>query len=167
MKLVLALVAVFLMSGWTMCRAEHASIDLRISQREAATGTMKEMATAHCDTEPPAGGNNPRPLAKLQAKQPLVLQFIFTNTYPHGTIKAARVHYFVVRVDKINQKTLPDLTKDVVTQGSFELNFKPKGRAGARVEFTIPTPGIYLLRVQSENTDSDHEHFSAIDLQVE
>ncbi len=148
-------------------RAEHARIDLRVSQRDAATGTMKDQATASMDVEPPLGGINNRPLAKVRAREPLVVQFFFTNTYPHATIKRARVRYFVVRVDKIGQKNVPELTKDVITQGSFDLNFKPQGRVGARVEVTIPTPGIYLLRVQSENTDSDHEHISAIDLQVE
>jgi len=55
----------------------------------------------------------------------------------------------------------------MVTKGQFKLNFKPKTRVGARVAFTIPEPGIYMLRVDTLNTSSDHEHFSAIDLQVE
>jgi hypothetical protein len=62
---------------------------------------------------------------------------------------------------------LPDLSKGVVTEGRFKSNFKPKCRVGARVAFTIKEPGIYLLRVDTSNTNSDHEHFSAIDVQVE
>ena len=114
-----------------------------------------------------AGGLLPRPLLKVKAGDPLVLQFFFTNTYPHGEIKGATVSYFVVREEKPRQKNVPDLTQGVITQGRFTLNFKPKGRAGARVHFTITTPGFYLVRVQSGNTQSDHEHFSALDLQVE
>jgi hypothetical protein len=167
MRYALGLAVLLLSGACTSVRAEHASIDLRVSHREAATGIMKDLANSHADGEPPAAGVNPRPLATVKAKEPLVLQFIYTNTYPHGTIKGARVRYFVVRVDKANQKNVPELTKDVVIQGTFDLNFKPQARVGARVEFTIPTPGIYLLRVQSENTNSDHEHFSAIDLQAE
>ena len=148
-------------------RAEHAIIDLQIFHNDAATGRQEALAKASADQEPPPGGHQPRPVAKVKAGESLVLQFLFDNTYPHAVIKDARVHYFVVPVDKINQKTLPDLTRNVVTQGKFTLNFKPKGRVGARVMFTIPKPGIYLLRVQSEHTDSDHEHFSAIDVQVE
>ncbi len=30
----------------------------------------------------------------------------------------------------------------------------------------IDTPGVYLIRVETRNTQSDHEHFSAIDLVV-
>jgi hypothetical protein len=34
------------------------------------------------------------------------------------------------------------------------------------VSFRIKEPGVYLLRVETLNTDSDHEHFAAIDVQV-
>jgi hypothetical protein len=77
------------------------------------------------------------------------------------------VRYFVVRADKAGQKNVPDLKKGTVTQGRFQMNFKPKCRVGARVTFAVKDPGVYLLRVQTANTNSDHEHFSAIDLQVE
>jgi hypothetical protein len=149
-----------------LARAEHARIDLQISQLDPSRGEIK-LANASVDQDPPPGGRQARPVAKVKAREPLVLQFMFDNLYPHKVIKDARVHYFVVPVDKIGQKTLPELSQNVVTEGKFTLNFKPNGRVGARVSFTISKPGIYLLRVQSENTDSDHEHFSAIDVQVE
>lgn len=167
MKFSIGLLGLLLIGGWTAARGEHARIDLRVMQYDPGTGQLKSQATASADAEPPVGGVNARPLLKVKANDPLILQFIYTNTYPHGNVKGAGVSYFVVREDKIKQKQLPDLTKDVVTRGRFDLNFKPHCRVGARVQFTIPTPGIYLLRVQSENTNSDHEHFSAIDLQVE
>jgi hypothetical protein len=47
------------------------------------------------------------------------------------------------------------------------MDFKPKCRVGARVTFKIAKPGLYLIRVQTINTQSDHEHFSAVDLQAE
>jgi len=73
----------------------------------------------------------------------------------------------VARREKVKQKEVPDFRRDMVTKGQFQLNFKPMTRVGARVAFTIPEPGIYMLRVDTINTASDHEHFSAIDLQVE
>ena len=99
--------------------------------------------------------------------EPLVLQFILTNTYPHGEKKDVRIRYFVVREAKAKQKAVPDLRDDVVAQGRFTLNYKSKCRVGARQSFTIKEPGSYLLRVQTENTDSDHEHFAAIEILVE
>ena len=97
----------------------------------------------------------------------IVLQWILTNTYPHGENKDVVVHYYVVREEKPRQKLLPDLSRGAVTEGRFKSNFKPKCRVGARVAFTIKEPGVYLLRVETSNTNSDHEHFSAIDVQVE
>ena len=108
-----------------------------------------------------------RPQLKAKAGETLVLQFILTNTYPHGEKKDVRIRYFVVREAKAKQKAVPDLREGVVIQGRFTLNYKPKCRIGARQTFTIKEPGNYLLRVQTENTDSDHEHFSAIDIVVE
>jgi hypothetical protein len=162
----LLLGVVCLLSLPVASHAEHATIDLRVFHYDRGTGLLKGESNASADEEPPAGGVKPRPFLKVKAKDPLVLQFVFTNTYPHADIKGATVSYFVVRVKGLKQKTLPD-TRDAVVQGSFELTFKPKGRVGARQAFTIETPGFYLLRVQSGNTQSDHEHFAAIDLQAE
>jgi hypothetical protein len=146
-------------------RGEHADIDLRIMTVGGAEPEGESSATS--DQEPPAGGLKPRPLCKAKANEPLVLQFFLTNTYPHGELKDVTVRYFVVRVEKTRQKAVPDLREGVVTQGRFVLNLKPKGRVGARVRFTLPEPGVYLVRVDTANTKSDHEHFSAIDLKAD
>jgi hypothetical protein len=145
---------------------EHATIALRVFRMDAAGRPVSE-ATAAADAEPPAGGVKARALFKAKAGEPLVLQFIYTNTYPHGVAKGVRIRYFVARVDKVRQKEMPALDKEVVSDGEFHLDFKPKGKVGARAAFSIAEPGIYMLRVDSYNTNSDHEHFAAIDLQVE
>jgi hypothetical protein len=164
-RLTLALLALAL---WPAAgSAEHARIDLRLSRLDRETGRTLEEASAAADRDPPAGGYNPRPLLKARVNDPLVLQFVFTNTYPHGENKGVTVRYFVVREAKPGQKTLPDLSAGTVTEGQFLMTFKPQCRVGARVAFTVKEPGVYLLRVQSADTDSDHEHFSAIDLKVE
>ena len=147
--------------------AEHANIKLRVFRVEEASGKALEEAAAVSDEEPPLGGINPRPVFKTKINDPLVMQFILANAYPHGELKDVTVRYFVARVDKLGQKKLPDLTKGTVTEGRFNMNLKPKARVGARVAFTIREPGVYLLRVHTVNTKSDHEHFSAIDLLVE
>jgi len=147
--------------------AEHASIDLKVYQLDPVSRTIKGQSSAQADEEPPQGGINPRPVLKVKAREPLILEFFYTNTFPHGEIKDVSVRYFVARVDKVGQKQPPNLENGTVTQGKFDLNFKLGTRVGAKVRFTIVKPGVYLLKVQSEKTKSDHEHFSAIDLQVE
>jgi hypothetical protein len=164
----LSLAALFALAlGPGSVRAEHARIELKVVRLDAGTGRVLGEARAAADTDPPAGGLTPRPLLKVKAGEPLVLQFFFTNTYPHGVRKDVVVHYFVVREQKPRQKELPDLRRGVVTEGKFTLDFKPQGRVGARLAFTVRTPGVYLVRVHSVNTQSDHEHFSALDLKVE
>ncbi len=139
--------------------AEHSAIDLRVIG-------PKDKQEAFADEEPPPGGVNPRRRLTVQTGDPLVMQFVLTNVYPHEVIKNVTVRYFVVRTGKFSVKSVPKLSKGVVTQGKATLNFKPKGRAGARLKFRIDEPGIYLVRVETQNSQSDHEHFSAIDLEV-
>ncbi len=157
----------FVFLGAPTVRAEHARIDLRIIHLDPQTGRDREEATAHADAEPPLGGSYPRPLCKVTAGAPLAAQFILINTYPHGEKKDVIVRYYVVREAKPGQKEHASPKNGAVTQGEFTLNFKPKCRVGARIAFKIEQPGCYLLRVETDRTDSDHEHFSAIDLQVE
>lgn len=139
--------------------AEHAYINLQVigpdGQQEASA-----------DEEPPAGGVNPRPRMVVKAGDPLVLQFLLTNAYPHGLVKGVTVRYFVVRTGQFGVEQPPDLTDDAIVRGMVKMNFKPKCRAGARLSLEIDEPGIYLVRVETLNTKSDHEHFSAIDLDV-
>ena len=162
------LFACLALAAWPLsARAEHARIDLELIHIDPTTGADGDSVSSTADTEPPAGGFNPRPVAKVRAGEPLVLQFVLTNKYPHGILKDVTVRCYVVREDKLGQKELPDLTKGTVTDGKFMMNFKPDCRVGARVAFKIAEPGAYLLRVDTLNTASDHEHFSAIDVQVE
>ncbi len=146
---------------WTLtARAEHAVIDLRM------ISPMGEK-TAIADQEPPMGGVIPRPLMKVTSGDPLVMQFILKNVYPHGELKDVVVRYFIVRVEQVGQKAVPDLKEGVVTEGSFTMKFKPQCRVGARLQVPPLEKGVYLVRVETKNTQSDHEHFAAIDLQVE
>lgn len=146
--------------------AEHANIDLRVIRIDPTTGQSSEETSASSDQEPPRGGVNPRPLCQVKVNEPLALQFILVNVYPHGERKNVTVRYYVVREKKARQKEVPDLRDGLVVQGQFKMNFKPKCKVGARVRFTIPQAGIYLLRVETLNTQSDHEHFSAIDIRA-
>ena len=148
-------------------RAEHARIDLKLIRIDPASGTDGEAVAAAADQEPPPGGFNERPILKVKAGEPLALQFVLTNTYPHGVIKGATVRYYVASEEKPGRMSKADLKKGTVTDGQFTLSLKPKCRVGARVAFAIKEAGFYLLRVETENTDSDHEHFAAIDVEVE
>jgi hypothetical protein len=148
-----------LTGGAATARGEHAVIKLQITN---ADGKQESFA----DQEPPAGGIKKRPRMTVKQGEPLVFEFVLTNAYPHKQIDGVVVRYFVVRTGAFGAKEVPDLKASAVTDGTVTMNFKPKCRVGARLNVRIDEPGIYLVRVDTQNTQSDHEHFSAIDLEV-
>jgi len=146
----------------SFARGEHAKINLDVT----AKGTQE---TAFVDQTPPESGKNPRPVVKVKMREPVKVQYMLTNIYPHKTLENVVVHFYVARQGKVAQKELPNLgdEQNVVLETAFEMDFKPGAKAGARTSFKIDTPGVYLIRVETRQTQSDHEHFAAIDLVVE
>ena len=141
-------------------RAEHFDIKL------VAAGPDGASQQAFADQSPPEGGLIPRPVLKVRAGDRITMQFIMTNVYPHGMATGAGVHYFVVKERELGQKPVPALTENVVAEGTFTFDLKPQARIGARQQIVVREPGVYLLRVESQRTQRDHEHFAAMDLQV-
>jgi hypothetical protein len=151
-----------------------------ISAVLGATAPLLAEVSAVSDQEPPAGGRNTPPVLKAHVNKPITLQFILTNAYPHAVIDHVTVLYSVVRVDKLGRKPArlndpigpdrnarPLLDTGVVTKGQFIMDFKPDCRVGTRFKFQIAEPGLYSARIETLGTQSDHEHFSAIDFVVE
>ena len=141
-------------------RAEHAKITLDVV-------APNNQQTAFMDQTPPDWGKNPRPVVKAKVGEPIKIQWMFINIYPHKTLENVVVHFFVAREAKVGQKELPELKDDVVLEAAFDMDFKPGGKAGQRNTLRLNDPGVYLIRVESGKTQSDHEHFAAIDLVVE
>jgi hypothetical protein len=139
---------------------EHAKIVL-----DVATPQGKE--TAFVDQTPPSQGKNPRPVARARTGEPVKVNWTFTNVYPHKTLPNVLIHFYVTPAEKVGQKELPQIDDDVVVETAFELDLKPGGKSGGRQTLRIDKPGVYLVRVESRQTGSDHEHFAAIDLVVE
>jgi hypothetical protein len=141
-------------------RAEHFEIELTVK-------AAHDQTTAHSDTDPPSQGVNPRPLCHAKRGEELTLQFMFTSNFPHGTKKSVGVRYYVAPEKEAGNKSPPQKDKPAVTEGSFTMDFKPDGRVGLRQRIRIDQPGTYVVRVESVQSDSDHEHFAALDLVVE
>ena len=141
-------------------RAEHAKITLEVS-------TAQGQETAFVDQTPPASGKNPRPLVRAKVNEPVKVQYVLTNIYPHKTLEDVVVHFFVVPQKKAGQKEVPAVGDDAVIETAFDMTFKPGSKAGQKSTFRVEKPGAYLVRVETRQTKSDHEHFSAVDLVVE
>ena len=158
-KLLAALFTLFLLTAPAF--GEHFSYDLTIDNgREKAHGVS--------DDDPPPMGRKPREVIHVKKGEPLVFQFIMNSNFPHDAIKKVGVLYYIAPADEVGQKTLPEHLDQAVLRGHFTMDFKPEtGRVGVRQQFHIDKPGVYLARVESENSASDHEHFAAIDIVVE
>lgn len=146
--------------GGSHARGEHAKINLEVT-------TSRGNVTAYVDQTPPDWGKNPRPVLKAKVNEPIRIQVLLTNVYPHKTLENVVVHFYIAKEQKIGQKELPDLKGDVIIETAFDMDFKPGGKAGQRSTVKIDTAGVYLVRIETRNTQSDHEHFAAIDLVVE
>jgi hypothetical protein len=140
-------------------RGEHAKINLEIT-------TGRDNVAAYVDQTPPDWGKNPRPVIKAKVGEPIRINYLLTNVYPHKTLENVVVHFFIAREQKAGQKELPDLKGEVVMESAFDMDFKPGSKAGQRSTVRIDAPGAYLVRIETRNTQSDHEHFAAIDLVV-
>ena len=156
----IAILSVVLASFANTARAEHAKIQLDVS-----SGGKQE--TAYVDQTPPDSGKNPRPVLKVKAGEPIVIQWTLTNLYPHKSLEDVLVHSFVARQGQVGQKDLPALDGDVELETAYRMDFKPGGKSGARCRLKIAEPGAYIVRVETRDTQSDHEHFAAIDLVIE
>jgi hypothetical protein len=155
------LAAALLLMMAAAARAEHFIIELTIQ------GPHEE-ATAHSDTDPPAQGLKPRPMCHAKRGEDLTFQFFLTSNFPHNALKRVKVRYYIAPEKEAGSKSPPDTAKPAVTEGSFLMDFKPEtGRVGLRQRLHIDQPGAYIVRVESEHSDSDHEHFAALDLVIE
>lgn len=142
-------------------RAEHFKIELTV---QSSLGEE----TAHSDTDPPAGGLRPRPLCHAKKGEEIRLQLFFSSNFPHDVQKNVTVHYLIAPEKEAGNKSPADPGKPPVLEGEFVMDFKPEtGRVGLRQRLHIDQPGAYIVRVGSLHSDSDHEHFAALDLLVE
>jgi hypothetical protein len=160
MRLSATLLPVFVFVVIGSVQAEHAKITLDVESGGRKT-------TAFVDQTPPASGKNPRPVFKVKAGETIKIQWMFQNTYPNKTIKDVVVHFFIAPESKVGQNDVVVPGDDVIFESAFDMDFKPGAHAGGRQTLTVSRPGTYLIRVESLQTQSDHEHFSAVDLVVE
>ena len=144
-------------------RAEHFEIALHVETADA-------QANAAMDTTPPLGGVNPRPVIKAKVGETIKVTWKMKDIFPHGVMKNATVHFFVVREAEVGQKPVPDPAGAAgIVDNSLVMDFQPDKAASGALRFKVADPGNYLVRVQSEDTHQEHghEHFSAIDLVVQ
>lgn len=141
--------------------SEHARIELTVA-------SATDRSTAFMDQSPPPSGKNPRPIVRAEVGESVKVEYLLTNAYPNAVLKDVVVHFFVAPIGAAGQEEIPVLEEEtLIVETAHDLDLRPGGHAGGRATFRLPKPGAYLVRVESRNTASDHEHFAAIDLVAE
>jgi hypothetical protein len=143
-------------------RADHFAIDLKVSVR---AGTK----TAHADTAAIGVQPKPRGVVDVRAGEKIAVAWTLRSSDAKNTYNDVLVHFFVVREEKAGQQAVPPLDKSVAAESALTMDFKPGDRADATLEFTLESPGSYLLRLETIGAavgSDGHEHFAAMDLVV-
>jgi hypothetical protein len=159
------ILAVILLSGFfpsAPVRADHFAIDLEVK----ADGARK---TVKADRAALGVKAKEREALTAKAGATMTVKWTVTSTAKTGVVKDVLVHFFVVKEEKLGQASVPKLDKDVAAESALTMDFKPKDKATGELSFTIASPGIYLLRLETIGAASGadgHEHFAALDLVI-
>lgn len=155
--------------GWTSmfysskpASAEHFGILLVVRSGD-------HVGRATMDTSPPAAGFNPRPVVQCHPGDLISIRWSMKDQFPHGALDNVGVHLFIVPENQIGQKTVPDpKSQTTMFDNYFTMQFTPNTVTHGTLRYHAGNPGVYLVRLQSENTAQQfgHEHFAAVDLDV-
>jgi hypothetical protein len=163
-----ALLCGLLVLGWLSrppaASAHHFTIDLKVQAGKATRSASAEAAA-------PGVKPKPRGVLRVRAGTPITARWTLTSADPKTTYKDVLVHFFAVKIDKLGQTIVPKLTKGVAAEGALTMDFAPKDATKGELTFTIDTPGVYLVRLETigaagKGLDA-HEHFAALDVVVE
>lgn len=141
--------------------AEHFEITLSVQ-------TSQGRAESGWDTFPPEGGLNPRQSVTAAAGEEVQVEWRLRSEFPHGVMKKVVIRLYVAPEREAGQKAPPLPGTPRVVDNSFTADFLPHHSARGAFRFRAPAPGAYLVRLQSETTQTEHghEHFGAVDLVV-
>ncbi|MBM3459777.1 MAG: hypothetical protein FJX77_14745 [Armatimonadetes bacterium] len=83
-------------------------------------------------------------------------------------MKSVTVRLILVRLAGATVEEIPPDAPRLF-DNTITCDFLPKHSARGILQFRIPDPGSYRLRLESEGTrpEHDHDHFSAMDVLVE
>jgi hypothetical protein len=145
----------------TQSRADHFTIDLQVK-------SPKEAKTAHAESAPPAAKAKARMIVVAETGKPIRALWTVSSAAKDDEMKDVLIHFFVVRVAEVGQKTVPKLDKDVAAETALTMDFQPTDKASGQLEFQIDKPGAYLVRLETLGSANDpsHEQFAALDLVV-
>jgi hypothetical protein len=129
----------------------------------------KASRTAHAETIGLGSRDKERGVLEVKAGDRVTIRWTLKREAPKDTVKDVTVHLFVVKEEKLGQRPVPKLDRDVVAETAMIMDFKPRDKAHGELTITIEKPGSYLLRLETIGVAKGiegHEYFAALDLDV-
>jgi hypothetical protein len=161
LRLFLALAALGGLLTSSGAAAEPFTIDLTVRSGKASE-------TAHAESAAPLAKTKDRGVIEVKAGERISVKW--TMTYAEkDKLKDITVHFFVVQEEKLGQKAIPKLNKDVTAESALSMDFAKGDKAEGELNFTIDKAGSYLLRLETIGAlagGADHETFAALDVKV-
>ena len=154
-----------LLLALTLAGAPAAFASHLVVQLSVEVGSRRVQADT--DTFPPPAGRKPRLVLKARSGESIRLHWSVKNSDPRKKIEKLLVQLAIVPVARVGQKEVPDLRKEAVWQTAIATALEPNRDTHGDIELPVSEPGVYLIRVESGFTERDHEHFAAVDLQIE
>src|SRR4051794_11056812 len=143
-------------------RADLFAIDLEVK-------TPAGSKTAHAETAGPGEKTTPPTVLEARAGDRVAVRWTLRNADAKATVADLLVHFYAVKAEKVGQKSVAKLDKDVVAESALTMDFKPKDQAEGAQSFRIEKPGSYLLRLETigaiEAADGK-EYFAVVDVVV-
>lgn len=151
--------ALLLASG---ARAADFAIELQVQVGKQSLTAREEKADV---------GATPKKRAVLRIKvgDKIRVRWTMTNR-DKAASKNVLVHFFAVKETELGQKVMPKLDKGVQAESALVMDFNPKDKAAGELNFAVPQPGPYLLRLETIGAavgERGQEFFAALELLVE
>ena len=129
----------------------------------------KASKTAHAQSASLDAKLGERDVLEVKAGDRLTVKWRLSSTGPRTTIKNVTVHFFAVKEQRVGQRGVPKLNRDVVAETALSMDFGPKDKNEGTLHFTIDAPGCYLFRLETIGATASpagHEDFAALDVKV-
>jgi hypothetical protein len=132
---------------------------------DARSGNQEQSIAGQAATAPPGT----RPVLNVKAGAPIRVKWSVTNGDKPGVLHDVTVHCFLAREEAPGQREAPKLGTNAVYESALMMDFAAKARSTADFSLQAPSPGIYLLRVETIGAAKEHghEHYAAMDIKVQ
>ncbi len=125
----------------------------------------QQASSKFTEEQPSSSKPRPRSVFTTTPKETLKISWSATNTTKQTTFQDVLIHCVLVAEKEAGQLGVPSL-KDPEQESAVTLDFKPGDVAKGEFSIKLAKPGVYLLRLETQNVlgKHDHDYYAELDL---